>query len=636
LSLKGKWIGLVILLLFDLLLLPSITRFPDYLIQYTTHAPTKWIHEFNMLDAAKMVISEKKNRQLWLYLQFLLAIPIIIVFWKDLPGKKNRIQEGVGGPDAVGSGEYGTSRWMTDKEMDKKTVVWKFGEYVKKGGIVVGTMIRKGYAWIIDEDLHTLIIGATRSGKTRRWVFPTLWRLAFSGESMILTDPKGEILAKAKRFLLKMMGYKVVYLDFREPGRGNRWNPMHPVVKAIKEGKEAQAVQLASSMAHMFVHQTPGSKKGDQTWNNGAESVLQALTMAVAMEAESDDQKHLTSVYKMLGELGEVQQAQMGNKIIEYVPLNEYMKKLPKDHPARDAFIAARLAPEKMRGSFYSSVATLLKNFADPAMQYITGAQDHELEDVGKEKTAVFLIIPDEDTTRHQLAALYVEQTYQALVKLANKNGGRIPVRVNMILDEFGNMPPFKDFQTKLTVSGGRGVRWHLIVQDFQQLEELYQGAAETIKGNCHVWLYLLTSSPKTSEEISKRLGDYTIETTGSSVTDGGKHVSKGQNSGKTGRRLLKPEELERFPDNEALVLRLRHFAARVPMPDLSLWPANADFDEVGGEEERFVERIPIWIPDIEGNNQVAAAAAAVDSEDAPEDPVESPEEQFIFVTDDD
>jgi type IV secretion system protein VirD4 len=634
LNLKGKWIGLVILLLFDLLLLPSITRFPDYLIQYTTHAPSKWIHEFNILDAAKMVISEKKNRQLWLYLQFLLAIPIIIVFWKDLPGKKNRIREGVGGPDAVGSGEYGTTRWQTDREMDKSTTVWKFGEYVQKGGIIVGAMIRKGYAWIIDQDLHTLIIGTTRSGKTRRWVFPTLWRLAFSGESMILTDPKGEILAKSRRFLLKLMGYEVVFLDFREPGRGNRWNPMHPVVESLKAGKESEAVQLASSMAHMFVHQTPGSKKGDQTWNNGAESVLQALSMAVAMEADADNQKHMTSVYTMLGELGEVQKALMGKQIVEYVPLNEYMKKLPKDHPARGAFIAARLAPERMRGSFYSQVATLLKNFADPAIQYLTGAQDHELDGVGKRKTAVFLIIPDEDTTRHTLAALYVEQTYQALVKLANKHGGRLPVRVNMILDEFGNMPPFKDFPTKLTVSGGRGVRWHLIVQDFQQLEELYQGAAETIKGNCHVWLYLLTSSTKTAEEISKKLGDYTIETTGSSVTDGGKHVSRGQNSGKTGRRLLKPEELERFPDNEALVLRLRHFPARVPMPDLSLWPANADFDEVGGEEERFVERVPVWIPDVEGQNEVAAAAA--DPDGTPDDPDESPEDQFIFVTDND
>nr|WP_269846509.1 type IV secretory system conjugative DNA transfer family protein [Paenibacillus roseus] len=487
---------------------------------------------------------------------------------------------------------------MSEKEMDRKAVIWKFREMTEKGGIVIGAMLKKGYAWIIDQDLHTLIIGATRSGKTRRWVFPTLWRLAFSGESMILTDPKGEILAKAKRFLLEMMGYKIVYLDFREPGRGNRWNPMHPVIKALKENKEAEAVQFASSMSHMFVHQSPGSKNGDQTWNNGAESVLQALTLAIAMEADRDDQKHLTSVYTMLGELGEVQKVKVGNQLMDYVPLNEYMKSLPKDHPARAAFIAARLAPEKMRGSFYSSVATLLKNFADPAMQYITGSQDHELENVGKEKTAVFLIIPDEDTTRHQLAALYVEQTYQALVKLANKNGGRIPVRVNMILDEFGNMPPFKDFATKLTVSGGRGVRWHLIVQDFQQLEVLYQGAAETIKGNCHVWLYLLTSSPKTAEEISKKLGDKTIETHGSSINDGGRsRISHGYNQGRTGRRLLKPEELERFPDDEALVLWLRHDPARVPMPDLSLWPANEDIDNVGIEEERVITRVPIFVP---------------------------------------
>ncbi|MGG2201886.1 VirD4-like conjugal transfer protein, CD1115 family [Paenibacillus validus] len=626
-KLKWKWISVAMIFVLDIVLWPSILRFPAYLKQHFTSAATVWFREFNILDAAKLVLTDPGLQKLWLYTQPLMLLFIFLLFWKDMPGKKNRIMEGVGGPDATGSGEYGTTRWMTDKEMDQKTTVWKFGDTMTKGGIIVGAMLKKAYAWIIDLDLHTLIIGSTRSGKTRRWVFPTLWRLAFAGESMIFTDPKGELHEKSQKFL-KRMGYNVVYLDFREPGRGNRWNPLHPVVEALKADKPSEAVQQASSMAHMFVHQTPGSKKGDQTWNNGAESVIQALSLAVAIEAPEDGQKHMTSVYKMLGELGEVQKVMAGKQIIDYVPLNDYMRKLPKDHPARDAFIAARLAPERMRGSFYSQVATLLRFFADPAIQYLTGTQDHELENVGKEKTAVFLIIPDEDSTRHPLAALYVEQTYQALVKLANRNKGRIPVRVNMILDEFGNMPPFKDFPTKLTVSGGRGVRWHLIVQDFQQLEELYQGAAETIKGNCHVWLYLLTASTKTAEEISKKLGDYTIQTDGSSVTDGGRSVSRSQSTGKTGRRLLKPEELERFPDNEAIVIRLRHQPARVPMPDLSQWPANADFEHDGGEEEeRNVERVPIFIPEIEGLSQADQEVAAAAEPDENRE-----EENFVFL----
>lgn len=587
----------ILILLADVLLLPSVLDLIPYLRTLNLQG---WIENLNLIESMKTLIDDEK-RSIWLMFQPIVLLLCTLVFWRDQPRKKNRIKEGVGGPEAVGSGEYGTTRWMTEKEMNEKTTIWKFGEPIQKGGMIVGVKLDKKYAWIIDQDLHTLIIGTTRSGKSRRLVLPTIWHLAHAGESMILTDPKGELYDKTNRYL-KEKGYRIVCLDFREPGRGNRWNPLYPVVEALKAGKISEAVQQAFSIAHMHVHQTADSKKGDQVWNNGAESVIAALILAVAMEAPDDRQKHLTSVYKMLGELGEIRKIMAGGALVDHVPLNEYMRELPQNHPARDAFVAARLAPERMRGSFYAQVAALLRLYADPSIAYLTGMQDHDLEGIGKEKTAVFLIIPDEDTTRHPLAALYVEQTYQALVRLASRSKGRIPVRVNMILDEFGNMPPFKDFPTKLTISGGRGVRWHLIVQDFQQLEALYGPAAETIKGNCHVWIYLLTSNYKTAEEISRKLGEYTIETDSRSVSTG-KSTVHSQSSGLTGRRLLKPDELERFPENEAVILRVRHFPARVPMPDLSLWPANQEFEKGGGEEEeRRIEEVPVFIPGVESD----------------------------------
>lgn len=594
---KRRIIFISIVFLFDIILFPSIVRIPYYLKEYGMQASSYFIQEFNILHAAKLVIFEPFNRYVWLYSQPLFVLFVILQLWRrNLPYQKNRIGDGVGGPDATGSGEYGTSRWQSKREMDRSMTRWVFGDTTSKGGVIAGVNLQKSYAWTIVDDLHTIVIGSTRSGKTRRWVLPTIWRLSFSEESMILTDPKGELYLKTKDHL-KRMGYNVVMLDFREPGRGNRWNMMHQINRSIREGRVSEAVQLAASISHILVHQSPDSKKGDQVWNNGAESVIQALTLAVAMEAPDDSKRHMSSVYKMLGELAEPQKIQIGDQQIDVVPLNEYMKSLPINHPARDAFVAARLAPDRMRGSFYSQVATLLRFFADPGIQYLTAVQDHSMDDIGKQKTAVFLIVPDEDTTRHPLAALYIEQAYQALVKTANKHGGRLPVRVNMILDEFGNMPPFKDFTSKLTVSGGRGIRWHIIVQDFQQIEELYQGSAETIKGNCHTWIYLLTSSTKTAEEISKKLGNYTIQTDGSSVTDGGSinKLSHSQNASKTGRRLLLPEELERFPENEGIVMRLRHQPARVPMPDLSEWPI--DFSESIEFDNRKIEPVPVFVP---------------------------------------
>lgn len=611
-----KWISLGILVLLDFILLPSILRFPGIFIEHLSHAPAVWLAGFNVVEAANLVLNEPQLRQLWLYSQLLLLVMVIMIFWKDvIPGKKNYIQEGVGGPKSAGNGQYGTSRWQSDKETSDTSTVWKMGQMVEQGGLVIGVMDKKMAAWIVTQDFHSLIIGATRSGKTRRLVFPTIWQLAHAGESMIMTDPKGELHQRTSGFL-KKRGYHVICLDFREPGWGNRWNAMQPVVDAIQKGDLSKATKQAWSIAHMFVHQKPGTAQGEQIWNNGAESVIASLILSVAMEAENDSQKHMTSVYKTLAELGETKKAMMGKMLIDYIPLNEFMKSLPMDHPARDAFATARLAPERTRGSFYATVAALLRLYSDPSISYLTAAQDHDLTKIGQEKTAVFLIIPDEDKTRHALAALYVDQAYQALIDLANKNNGRVPLRVNYILDEFGNMPPIKDFDTKLTVSGGRGIRWNLIVQDFQQLKQAYRDTAQTIKGNCHTWIYLLTQDPQTAKDVSVKCGKYTIQTDNSSVNIRGYEASRGQSSGLTGRDLLTIDEIMRWPENQSLVIRARHFPARLHLPDLSQWPADRDFITWGGEMERKVEKVDVFIPGFDAGLEDEAAVTMGDDDD--------------------
>lgn len=593
-----KWISLIVLLLLDVLVLPSILMIPSYLAEHGGQAISVWFSELNIFEAIKAVINDSIVQKLWLTSQLLLIALLIMIFWTDTPRKKNRVQDGVGGPDAAGQGQYGTSRWQDEKEVDRTTTVWRMGQATEKGGLVLGVKEKKDQAWIVTEDFHSIIIGATRSGKSRRLVFPTIWQLAHAGESMILTDPKGELHERSADYL-KNNGYNVVVLDFREPGRGNRWNPMDPVIQAINSGDLSRAAKEAWSIAHMFVHQTPGSNKGDQIWNNGAESVIASLILAVAQDAEKDEQKHMTSVYRTLAELGETKKVMMGNSIIDVVPLNDYMSSLPADHPARDAFATARLAPERTRGSFYATVSALLRLFSDPALAYLTAKQDHDLKQIGQEKTAVFLIIPDEDTTRHSLAALYVDQAYQALVELANDNKGRIPVRVNNILDEFGNMPTIKDFDTMLTVSGGRGIRWNLILQDFQQLKKAYPDTYKTIQGNCHTWIYLLTQDAETAKDISIKCGKYTIETDSSSVNMRGYEASRGRSMGLTGRDLLTTDEVMRWPENKSLVIRSRQFPARLSLPDLSKWPADKELVYMDHQVDRHLGKVEFFVPDL-------------------------------------
>ena len=587
--------------LMDLILLPSILLLPRKLVAYKLHGFSMWLHYFDPLKAAIEVSTTPIFLKVFLILQAIVILLAILVFWPSHYKRKKIDLDGIGGPPAAGSGQFGTSRWQTLKETEGCTTVWNLGEPLAKGGTVIGMDPEKNKAWIDTEDTHKLLIGTTRSGKTRTVVYPTIYAIAEAGESMILTDRKGELYDRTSDYL-RDKGYDVVILDFLEPGRGNKWNPMEMVLRALREGNESAAAEAAWNAAHLLAHQKDSN--GDSIWVDGSESVIAALIFAIATEAPSDSQKHMTSVYKTLAELGEVQKVKLGNTLMEYVPLNEFFKNLPMDHPARDAYATARLSPEKMRGSFFGSVSVMLRLFSDPGVAYLTGSQDHVLEDVGQKKTAVFLIIPDENTTRHPLAALYVDQTYQALVKLSRKTRNRLPLRVHMLLDEFGNMPKFKDFVPKLTVSGGRGILWNIVVQGISQIKKTYGAdSLETILGNCHTWIYILTADTSTAKEISFKTGKYTVESETISHNSSEKSSSSGASLGLTGRELLTPDEILRWPVEMSLLIRVRQFPAKLTCPDISKWPADRLFSWREDNDERDVKKVPIFIPMMSQDN---------------------------------
>lgn len=614
---KARFVFMALLILLDITLVPWLTAFPMFVKSVgMAKAGGVWLQTMkdSPLHALGLLISDSKVRNLWLICQLLVGGGILWLLWPDDKRRKNFVRDGVGGPDAAGQGQFGTSRWQSPAETDATTTVWFTEELLNKGGIVLGMEIGrkdKEKVWLDTIDSHTLIIGTTRSGKSRTVILPTIWTLAEAGESMILTDPKGELYATTHKHLRKK-GYKVTLIDFRKPGKGNRWNPMLPVIRAVEEGNIAEASEAAWDIASMFVKR-PSS--GDQVWADGAESTIAALILAVAMEADHKSFKHMTSVYQTLTELGETLKDEDGNDI---VLLNEYFKTLARGSAARTAFGTARLAPERMRGSFFSSVAATLRLFADPSISYLTADQDHELTDVGKQKTAVFLVIPDEKKTRHVLAALYVDQTYQSLVSLADENNGRIPVRVNCLLDEFGNMPAIPDFATKITVSLGRGIRYHMVVQDFAQLDDKYgQANARTIRGNCHTWLYLLTTDFDTAKKISEQLGSYTIETEGHSSSSRSHDVStsSSRSSSLTKRQLLTPDEILRWPVERALVIRARQFPARLNLPDISKWKANADLVPDYEKGTRTIDKVQVWIPFGRGDSLYEIAASQEESQ---------------------
>jgi type IV secretion system protein VirD4 len=549
------------------------------------------------------VLGDSTLLKTFLLLQLIVAAFLLQTLWrpekKVLNQRKRRLREGVGGPEAAGDGQHGTSRWQSEEELDASTTVWYADEPPKETGLVIGMKYvtvrgrKRMKVWQITRDGHNLIIGATRSGKSRRMVMPTIWSIAKKGESMILSDPKGELYARSHKYL-RELGYEVVMLDFRNPKRGNYWNLMDPIRRAIEEEDYARASEAAWDVAHTIVHQKQHS--GDPIWANGQESIIAALMLLVATEAPKQEQKHLASVYAILSEMGETIQLPNG---FEVNPLLEYLKSLPMGHIARTTLATARVSPEKMRASFLGGATVDLRLFADPAIARMTSKQDHDLAGPGKRKTAVFMIIPDEKSTRHVLATLYVSQTYEALVQLANEHHGRLPVRVHYLLDEFGNLPPITDFGTKITVSAGRGILFNLIVQDLGQVKKKYKDEDTTIIGNCQTWIYLLTRDMDTAKKLSEMTGKYTVATQSQSANVQTKDISTGYSSGLTSRPLLMPDEILRFPENQALVLQARQFPAITPLPDLSHWPADQDLELAEDHVVKPLSSDPVdvWLP---------------------------------------
>lgn len=610
---RNRIILICIILVLDLILLPWVIQFPGFLVKDLRTAPSEWL-AFGIFNSIKMIFVSSQYRKIYLCLQLLVIALIIKIAWDvDRLKKKNRIIDGVGGPEPSGDGQFGTSRWQNKKEMDTSCSVWYTDNPIKKGGIIFGmekvTEIKEK-VWLDNEDKHTMLLATTRMGKSRKVIMPSIWELAKAQESMILGDPKGELYITCKPYLEKQ-GYDVIALNLREPLKGNQWNMLDLINKEVDKGNIAKATEYAWAIANAIVNQTP-TTSSEPIWKNGEQSTIAALTLLASLESEFKFQRHMSTAYYLLAEYGQPLED-------DTIPLLEYIKSLPVKHPAKAAFATANIAPYKTRASFFTSALADLRLFSDPTISDMTSKQDHDLESVGIKKTAVFLIIPDEDKTRNVLATLYIDQVYQALVALANKRGGRIPRRVNIILDEFGNLPPIPEFDSKLTVAGGRGIRFCIALQDITQLKKLYDKNAQTITGNCHNWIYIKTADVETAKVISAKTGQYTVETDNLSHTAQSKGHSSTHGTGNTGRALLMMDEVLRWNPNLSLILPIDNFPVRYELPDLSAWGANKDFGFVAtGDidkdkelnrqiiekrwadiETRELQEISIWLPEI-------------------------------------
>ncbi|APC08593.1 conjugal transfer protein TraG [Moorella thermoacetica] len=586
-KIKFRHVILLLLVLLDLLLAPLVLRLPLFLkAQGFKPGLEAWKKETmaHPLAGPAILVKDTKMLNTWIWLQPAIGAAALYILLPTRPKKKFK-HSSIGGPEAAGQGQHGTARWRTRKEITRTLTAWDLSGK-PPGGFVVGAEAEKGFtAWLDAGDTHCLVIGATRSGKSRRIIMPTIWALARNGQSMLVTDPKGELYAMAAG-CLRRQGYRVVLIDLRNPGRGSRWNPLDPVVKALQEENIPAASQAAWDIGNIITYQQP--HYGDAIWPQAQESLTAALALAVADQAPGGA-KHLASAYALLTELG----SGGGEK------LDAYFRRFPRGHPARAAYGVAALSEDRLRSSIFTGTAAQLRLWGDPEVAWLTATQDHDLAGIGQEKTAVFLVVPDERSTRNVLATLYISQVYQALVDTARENGGSLPVRVNFLLDEVGNLPSIPDFDHRLTVAAGRGMRFLLAVQDLAQLKARYKDAARTITGNCATWVYLSTADVETQKIISAKTGQYTVRTESYSSQVRPADYSSGTTEGLAGRPLLLPDEVQRWPAGWALILQARENPARLPLPDIAAWPIAGELKPVAidNPDQEVIAAPPVWLP---------------------------------------
>ncbi len=465
----------------------------------------------------------------------------------------------------------------------ESTTQSKENKTIESGGIVLGMKKEKGKEQIyyVDDDTHTLCIGATRSGKTRSIVLETIGILALAGESMIISDPKSELFNYTGSYL-RHLGYEVVALDFKNPLKSDRYNFLQPIIDAIDEKDLPRAIEATWDLTASLV---PEDSHNEKIWSNGEASIIASAIMSVVYDNRNGNDRrfqNMSNVYYFISEMCKTVNGKM--------PLTSYLETISNNHPARGLLSISEVAPSKTRGSFFTSALTNLRLFTNPLIYSMTSASDFNPKDISSKKTALFIILPDEKRTYYSLASLFVNQSYMALVKVADDRGGRLENRVNMVLDEFGNFTQIPDFANKLTVGGGRGIRFNLFIQSFAQLDEIYKKeVAQTIKGNCETWIYLQADDINTLEEISKKLGNYTVSTYSLSSSHG-KYTtpSTSHSTNLTHRALLTVDEIKLISRPYILITSRTH-PAIMKSPDLSKWQFNKLFGLGSKEHNRKI-----------------------------------------------
>lgn len=390
------------------------------------------------------------------------------------------------------------ARWATEEEFKKDLTEVSLEDCsVEQSGIPL--LCSDTAAYVDTSDSHSLIIGSSGSKKTRLFILPSIYSLAKAGESMVITDPKAELYERTSGYL-KKKGYKVFCINFRDESVNNAWNPLEAPLKFFKQGKFDLSVGLLNDFASISIPR--GTRSVDPYWDDSARSAFMGLLLVLFLLAEDEAEVNIRSVLRLRATIfkNDKQGKNTLSRIVELAGVDSLVT----------AYLSGlNIAPEKTFGSILSTLDThLLKFIIRPSLTDMMCHNDIRFGDIGREKTAVYLVMPDEKETYHGLISVFIQQCYESLIFEAQKCEKKtLPIRVNFLLDEFSSLPQMKEFPSMIAAARSRNIRFNIVVQSEKQLRARYSEEADTIKGNCNNWIYLYSREFPTLVEISNLCG---------------------------------------------------------------------------------------------------------------------------------
>ena len=515
----------------------------------------------------------------------------------------------------VGDGQHGTARWATKAEIKKiyKHVPFdpqRWRKQAAKGqtptgddgkplpqGIVVGCT-GNTTAMVDTGDVHALMIGAAGVGKTAFWLYPCIEYACASGMSWLSTDTKGDVMRNYGH-IAKQYGYNVSVIDLRNPTRSNGNNLLHLVNKYMDLCQQhpdtlvykAKAEKYAKIISKTIILSGMDAASFGQNayFYDAAEGLLTATILLVAEFCEPE-KRHIVSVFKIIQELLAPSQKKGKNQF------QQLMEMLPDDHKAKWFAGAALNTAEQSMASVMSTALSRLNSFLDSELeQLLCFDTEIDAEKFCNEKSAIFVVMPEENPNTFFMISLIIQQLYREILAVADEHGGKLKNRCVFFCDEFGTLPKIESAEMMFSASRSRRLQIVPIIQSFSQLDKNYgKEGAEIIVDNTQLTIFGgFAPNSSSAEVLSKALGSRTVMS-GS--------VSRSRNDPSESlqmieRPLLTPDELKSLPKGHFVVMKTGVHPMRVKLKLFFKWGIEFDEDnpyavaDNGGREVQYAEK---------------------------------------------